>query len=62
MFGGETLYQLRAALQLAETEREGVSMIQIQLGGVDWVGSGGLLVGLKTEGGSVIKTKCENSV
>ena len=23
---------------------------------MDWVGSGGLLVGLKTEGGSVIKT------
>ena len=31
MFGGETLYQLRAALQLAETEREGVSTSQIQL-------------------------------
>ena len=28
MFGGETLYQLRAALQLAETEREGVSVVK----------------------------------
>ena len=39
MFGGETLYQLRAALQLAETEREGVSTSQIQLscgGGEGW--------------------------
>ena len=39
MFGGETLYQLRAALQLAETEREGVSTSQVQLscgGGEGW--------------------------
>lgn len=26
MFGGDTLYQLRVALQLAELEREGVSL------------------------------------
>ena len=30
MFGGETLYQLRSALQLAEIEREGVSTVQTQ--------------------------------
>ena len=27
MFGGDTLYELRVALQVAETEREGVSII-----------------------------------
>ena len=30
MFGGETLYQLRSALQLAEIEREGVSVARTQ--------------------------------
>ena len=30
MFGGETLYQLRVALQLAEIEREGVCVIPHQ--------------------------------
>ena len=35
MFGGETLYQLRASLQLAETEREGVSVHQYKRGWVD---------------------------
>ena len=30
MFGGETLYQLRVALQLAEIEREGVCAIPHQ--------------------------------
>ena len=34
MFGGETLYQLRSALQLAEIEREGVSTVQTQSRGV----------------------------
>lgn len=34
MFGGETLYQLRSALQLAEIEREGVSTVQTQSSGV----------------------------
>lgn len=34
MFGGETLYQLRSALQLAEIEREGVSTVQTQSCGV----------------------------
>lgn len=30
MFGGDTLYQLRGALQLAETEREGVGIVCVK--------------------------------
>ena len=41
MFGGETLYQLRAALQLAEIEREGVSVFQTQPCGTGWGQSSG---------------------
>ena len=41
IFGGETLYELRGALQLAETEREGVSLLWTQLlegmGGEWWI-------------------------
>ena len=35
MFGGETLYQLRVALQLAEIEREGVSINSVRFRVVD---------------------------
>lgn len=31
MFGGDTLFELRVSLQLAETEREGVSYIFLSL-------------------------------
>ena len=64
MFGGETLYQLRAALQLAETEREGVSTSQVQLKVVG-VGKGGeyraVLADLNTKGRNCSLNKFGNN-
>lgn len=34
MFGGDTLYELRVSLQLAETEREGVGIVSGIVSGI----------------------------